>query len=82
MLAFRVTDMKTGKRPDLESIVKKEEWTGLLDFRYKPSFLLKENGELILRDVFGNIAKCPHDRFRIEMIYSTSNGDQSYIYTY
>lgn len=82
MFAIHITDPRTGKYPDIEEIVKKEDWTGRLDFRYHPMFLLKENGGLILKDAFGHIIDCPHDRFRIELIMFTADGKESYICTY
>ncbi len=82
MLSFHVMDIQTGGKPDLETIIKKEDWTGKVDYRYKPSFILKESGELILRDLFGNIARCPHDRFRVEMVYPVDGGYGSYAYIY
>lgn len=62
---FEITDIQTGKYPDLEKIALNEEWAKNLVYCDMDGFYIGEDGELILADECGNFAYCPHERFQV-----------------
>ena len=64
-MTFDVIDPKTGEYPDLEQIVKTEEWTkNLIPFDIE-GFCINEDGNLLWMDECGNYVYCPSDRFEV-----------------
>jgi len=64
-LSFTVIDKQTGKRPDMESIARNEEWAKGLMADDMEGFALEDDGDLVLMDECGNFTYCPRDRFEI-----------------
>ena len=65
MNGFTVIDNKTGKYPNCEKIVLKEEWAKHLIYCDIDCFAISEDGNLFLIDDCGNCAYCPTDRFTV-----------------
>lgn len=65
MMKFTVIDKQTGKYPNLQAIVRKEDWAKNLIYCDVDGFLVNEDGYLFLYDDYGNIAYCPQDRFKV-----------------
>ena len=64
---FTVIDKSTGEYPDVEEIALHEDWAQRLVYCDIDSFVISEDGTLMLMDDCGNVAYCPSGRF--EVIY-------------
>ena len=62
---FTVTDMLTGKPPDVEEIARYEDWARQLVWCDMERFALCQDRTLILLDECGNSAYCPPGRFKV-----------------
>ena len=75
-MTFNVIDPKTGEYPDLEQIVRTEEWAQHLSPLDMNMFYISEDGNLILMDECGNYVHCPPDRFKVTFDFPVySRGD-------
>ena len=64
-MTFNVIDTKTGEYPDLEHIVRTEEWAQNLIPCDMEGFCINEDENLLLMDECGNYVYCPEDRFQV-----------------
>lgn len=65
-MSFDVIDPKTGRYPDLEKIVRTEDWAEGLCYCDMDGFAISEDGSLILMDECGNQRICPSNRFIVK----------------
>lgn len=63
-MRFAVIDNKTGKKPDIDKIVKEAWAIGMMAYDIN-CFAMTEDGELILLDDRGAISYCPDGRFTV-----------------
>jgi hypothetical protein len=68
MIRFSITDLKTGKEPDMGKIALEEDWAKELMYCDMEGFYIGEDCTLILADECGNFAYCPGNRFQINLL--------------
>ena len=59
---------KDGSEPNLERIIRTEEWCENLQWYAPEAFAITEYGQLVLLDGCGNMAYCPPKRFTVKYV--------------